>query len=60
PPTPMPHLPYQLTVTAEQGSILTTRDAEGKTLTLVRLDEKDESQARAILNALLKTESPRP
>jgi hypothetical protein len=56
----MPSLPYQLTVTAEQGPVLTANDAEGKTLTLVRLDGKDESQARAILNALLNTESPRP
>ncbi len=56
----MPSLPYQLTVTAEQGAVLTADDAEGKTHTLIRLDGKDEDQARAILNALLKTDSPRP
>lgn len=49
----MPTLPYQLTVTAEQGAVLTAQDAEGKTHTLIRIDPKEESQARALLNALL-------
>ncbi len=50
----MPHLPYQLTITAEDGRVLTARDADGKTHQLLKLDGTDDDQARAIVNALLK------